>query len=124
MNDLAGLVRRAPAAGALLVVMLVSMAGLPPAVGFIGKLYLFAALADAGAWALLAVAAIGSGLGIYYYARFFGAPFTSVETDTGGETADAPALRHPALLAACALLVSLLGIYPLPLILAVGRALP
>ncbi len=67
--DLAGLVQRAPWAAAVLVVCLVSLAGLPPTGGFIGKLYLFQAALGAHRIALALVAVLTSVVSIYYYLR-------------------------------------------------------
>ena len=55
----AGLGRRAPVAGAAMVVFFLSLVGLPPLAGFVGKLLLFGAAIDAG-YAWLAVAAIAN----------------------------------------------------------------
>lgn len=154
LTDLVGLLRRWPLGGGILAFALLSLSGLPPAAGFIGKLYLFSALADAGAWALLAVAAIGSGLGVYYYARFYAAPFQGLRSDdaagaggpagtrdaaalatTGGPataaagadaastTAIGPTREHRLLTGLCAGLIAVLGVYPVPLIALVERAL-
>jgi NADH-quinone oxidoreductase subunit N len=52
-----------------LTIFLISLTGLPPTAGFIGKLYLFAALINGG-WAWLAlVGALNSVIALYYYAR-------------------------------------------------------
>jgi NADH-quinone oxidoreductase subunit N len=64
-----GLGYRAPLVGVAMAVFLVSLTGLPPTAGFIGKLYLFAALLDAR-WIWLAiVGALNSVISLYYYAR-------------------------------------------------------
>ncbi len=66
-----GLGYRAPLLGVAMAIFLVSLTGLPPTAGFIGKLYLFAALLDAR-WIWLAiVGAINSVISLYYYARVF-----------------------------------------------------
>ncbi|HET9129425.1 MAG TPA: proton-conducting transporter membrane subunit, partial [Terriglobia bacterium] len=52
-----------------MVIFFISLTGLPPTAGFIGKLYLFAALLDAR-WIWLAiVGAINSVISLYYYVR-------------------------------------------------------
>ena len=48
---------------------LVSLAGLPPTMGFIGKFYLFAAAVGAGQVGLALVGAVGAAAGVYYYLR-------------------------------------------------------
>jgi NADH-quinone oxidoreductase subunit N len=52
-----------------LTIFLVSLTALPPTAGFIGKLYLFAALLDSG-WVWLAVVAgANTVISLYYYLR-------------------------------------------------------
>ncbi|MBP1691097.1 MAG: nuoN, partial [Bacteroidetes bacterium] len=60
---------RAPFMTVALAIFLVSLTGLPPTAGFIGKLYLFAALINSG-WVWLAiVGALNSVVALYYYVR-------------------------------------------------------
>lgn len=54
---------------AAMLVFLFSLAGLPPFAGFIGKMYLFAAVVEQEMWLLALVAAGNSVIGLYYYAR-------------------------------------------------------
>ncbi len=64
-----GLGYRSPLIGVAMVIFFISLTGLPPTAGFIGKLYLFAALLDAR-WIWLAiVGAINSVISLYYYVR-------------------------------------------------------
>jgi NADH-quinone oxidoreductase subunit N len=64
-----GLGYRSPLIGVAMAIFLVSLTGLPPTAGFIGKLYLFAALLNAK-WIWLAViGAVNSVISLYYYAR-------------------------------------------------------
>jgi proton-translocating NADH-quinone oxidoreductase chain N len=69
LRDLAGLGRARPAAGAAMVAFLLSLVGVPPLAGFVGKFLLFgAALGSGFAW--LAVAAIlNSVLSLAVYLR-------------------------------------------------------
>ncbi|RPH33616.1 NADH-quinone oxidoreductase subunit N, partial [bacterium] len=69
IEDYKGLGSRAPFLTVALAIFLVSLTGLPPTAGFIGKLYLFAALINHG-WVWLAiVGALNSVIALYYYAR-------------------------------------------------------
>jgi NADH-quinone oxidoreductase subunit N len=71
IEDYKGLGPRAPFITVALAVFLVSLTGLPPTAGFIGKLYLFAALLNHG-WVWLAiVGALNSVISLYYYVRIF-----------------------------------------------------
>jgi NADH-quinone oxidoreductase subunit N len=65
----AGLVRRSPWLAALLTLFLLSLAGIPPAAGFIAKVGVFAAAADAGHWPLVLVAVLASVVGAFFYLR-------------------------------------------------------
>jgi len=69
LRDLAGLGRYAPWAGGAMVVFLISLVGIPPTAGFVGKLLLFGAAMDAGyAW-LAVVAILNSVLSLAVYLR-------------------------------------------------------
>jgi NADH-quinone oxidoreductase subunit N len=71
MEDYKGLGPRAPFITVALAIFLVSLTGLPPTAGFIGKLYLFAALLNHG-WIWLAiVGALNSVISLYYYVKVF-----------------------------------------------------
>jgi NADH-quinone oxidoreductase subunit N len=107
-HELRGLARSRPLEAMALALGLLSLAGLPAAGGFIAKIYLFTTLVEARAWALLAVTAVGSGLGFYYYARFFTAPFQS--------RAEVRSVAVPAadrtLLLVCTAAIVVLGVLP------------
>jgi NADH-quinone oxidoreductase subunit N len=75
LDDLAGLASRAPWAAWTLVACAVSLAGLPPAGGFIAKLYLFRAALGAGQTGVAIVGVLTSVVSIYYYMRLAYAPF-------------------------------------------------
>lgn len=71
IEDYKGLGPRAPFITVSLAIFLISLTGLPPTAGFIGKLYLFAALLNRG-WVWLAVVgALNSVIALYYYVRIF-----------------------------------------------------
>ena len=48
---------------------LLSLAGLPPLVGFFSKLYLFWTVAERGLYWLLLLAVVNSAVSLYYYTR-------------------------------------------------------
>jgi len=65
--DAAGLAQRDPLLAATMTVFMVSLTGIPPTLGFVGKFYLFASAVYAG-WAWLAIAGvINSAISAYYY---------------------------------------------------------
>ena len=70
--DYAGLIRSAPVTAVALTTILVSLIGLPPLAGFIGKFAIFHALVVAGGpWmiALLVIAGINTAISLIYYLR-------------------------------------------------------
>lgn len=68
LDDLAGLGFRRPLLGAAMTVFMLSLAGVPPLAGFVGKLYLFRAAIDAGFVGLTVIGVLNSVVSVYYYA--------------------------------------------------------
>jgi NADH-quinone oxidoreductase subunit N len=64
-----GLYRRSPLLAGLLTVFLLSMAGIPPAAGFIAKVGVFAAAIGAGHWELALIGVIASVVAAFFYIR-------------------------------------------------------
>ena len=69
LTDLKGLGRRHPWAGLLVLILMLSMAGIPPTVGFFAKLSVLQALVDAGLVWVAVVAVLLSVVGAFYYLR-------------------------------------------------------
>ncbi len=69
LEDLRGLFHQQPLLASLFTVALLSLAGLPLTIGFIGKFYLFSAAVGGELWWLALVMVFGSGLGMVYYLR-------------------------------------------------------
>lgn len=64
-----GLFWKQPYLAAVLTVAMLSLAGIPMTVGFIGKFYMILTAINAAYWWLLATIVIGSAIGLYYYLR-------------------------------------------------------
>jgi NADH-quinone oxidoreductase subunit N len=75
LDDLAGLFSKAPTEAVLLLVFLLSLAGIPPLAGFWGKYYIFLSLMETGHYTLAVVAVLFAVLGLYYYLRIANAAF-------------------------------------------------
>jgi len=76
LSDLSGLGRRMPVTSSMLLILLLSLMGAPPLLGFWGKLYLFASVV--GLSPLLALLAIlNSAISVAYYARVIKAMYFS-----------------------------------------------
>lgn len=108
-----GLARRHPWLAAALAIFLVSMAGLPPLVGFVGKFVVFYAAVKAKLIHLVVVAVLTSAISVYYYIRvlyvmYMAEPAPDVEPITA-PTRDLPGR---AVLILTALAVLILGVLP------------
>lgn len=68
-SDYDGLIHRAPWVAIAMLIFLLGLTGIPPTGGFVGKLYLFAAVLKAGwGWVAL-VGVLTSAISLYYYFR-------------------------------------------------------
>jgi len=109
----AGLVKRAPLVAALFVIFFLSLAGIPPTAGFIGKFFIFGAALREGYLFLAAVAIVNSVVSVFYY-------FSVVRQAFFEEAKDATPIRlAPAIafsLVASAAMVLLVAVYPEPLL--------
>lgn len=70
LNDYRGLFWQQPWLAGVLLLMLLSLAGLPFTAGFIAKFYAVAAGVADGLWVLVVALIIGSTTGLFYYLRF------------------------------------------------------
>jgi NADH-quinone oxidoreductase subunit N len=69
LADLRGLSKTHPMHTALFVILLLSLAGIPPTAGFISKYYIFLALIETGHYALAAIASAYVAVSLYFYFR-------------------------------------------------------
>jgi NADH-quinone oxidoreductase subunit N len=69
LHDFAGLWHSHPALAALMTVSLLSLGGLPPTVGFIGKWYIFSAAVSAGYYGLAIIGVLTSVISVFFYLR-------------------------------------------------------
>jgi NADH-quinone oxidoreductase subunit N len=69
IDDIAGLYFKAPTEAILMLVFLLSLAGIPPLAGFWGKYFIFLSLIQTGHYTLAAVAVLYAVVGLYYYMR-------------------------------------------------------
>jgi NADH-quinone oxidoreductase subunit N len=87
LADLSGLAATHPIMAAFLLVLLFSLAGVPPLAGFFAKFYVFLAAINAGLYALAVIGVLASVVGAYYYlmivkAMYFDEPRGSFEPMT------------------------------------------
>ncbi len=82
ISDYQGLGWRAPFAAVALSIFLLSLTGIPPFAGFIGKVYLFAALIKKEVYWLAVVGILNSVVSLYYYAGIVKKMFLEEAPDT------------------------------------------
>jgi NADH-quinone oxidoreductase subunit N len=116
IEDLNGLMKKSPWLTVMMTIFLLSLGGIPPTAGFIGKFYLFAGLIETGnPWfvRLAILAVLMSAVSLYYYIRFIRAMYIDEEQESAPVSSSIP-LRVA--LGAAAILVLLIGIFPQQLI--------
>ncbi len=106
VSDLAGLSTRRPALAWCLIVLMFSLAGIPPLFGFWGKFVVFQAAVQANLLALAAIGIAASVIGAFYYIKIVKVMFFDGSSDTTAVKGDT---AHWALLGICTLLLSPLG---------------
>ena len=79
-DDLGGLYKRSPLLALTLAVGAFGLAGIPPTIGFTGKLFLFTAAIKKDMYALVILAVINTGIAIFYYLKMVRAAYTSIDS--------------------------------------------
>jgi NADH-quinone oxidoreductase subunit N len=91
VESLTGLGSKSPFLATMLTFFLVSLAGLPPLAGFMGKYLVFSAAAQAGYYGLVILAAVTSAISLYYYLR----PVALMWFSKRGVVSELPNLSSP-----------------------------
>jgi NADH-quinone oxidoreductase subunit N len=120
IDDLAGLYQRAPVEAVLMLLFLLSLAGIPPAAGFLGKYYIFLSLIESQHYGLAALGVVYSLLGLYYYLKIANAMLMRPPIETE-KLSISFGMRCAVGITALATLV--IGIYPEPFIQGVNWSL-
>jgi NADH-quinone oxidoreductase subunit N len=109
LRDFSGLSFRQPAAAFAMLLFMLSLGGIPPTAGFMGKFWLFGAAIDSGYVWLAVIGVLNSAISLYYYIRVVVFMYLKKET-IGSEPTSSPALTLALAVAVVATLV--LGMYP------------
>lgn len=110
LRDYAGLWYSHPALAALMTVCLLSLGGLPPTAGFIGKWYIFSAAVSAGYYGLAIIGVLTSVVSVFFYLRVVVMMYMA---DREGAAVPAPVSRvGMAALALSIIAIFYLGILP------------
>ena len=120
-----GLFWHKPVLSAVMTIMMLSLAGIPMTLGFIGKFYIIAVGVQAHLWWLTGAVVVGSAIGIYYYLRVMVSLYLSAPEQLNRDTPSNWALSAGGIVVLIsAILVLVLGVYPQPLISLVQLAQP
>src|SRR5437773_1247414 len=109
LKDFSGLHVRHPFAAFAMLMFMLSLGGIPPTAGFMGKFWLFGAAIDAGYVWLAVIGVLNSAISLYYYIRIVVFMYVKKET-AGSEPVLGPSLAVALGVAVVATLV--LGLYP------------
>ncbi|NIR42961.1 MAG: NADH-quinone oxidoreductase subunit N [Gemmatimonadetes bacterium] len=110
LSDYDGLGWSRPWAAALLALFLVSLAGLPPTAGFVGKFYILRAAVEAGYLNLAILLVLTTLVSYWYYLRVIVNMYMKPSAEAREGVAWAASLRT--VLAVCAIITVLMGIFP------------
>jgi len=110
LKDLTGLFKRSPVVGFAMLCFMLSLGGIPPTAGFMGKLWLFGAAIDAGEIWLVVIAVLNSAISAYYYLRVVVFMWINEDEPAGSPIAIGPAMAVALGVALFGTVV--LGLYP------------
>lgn len=114
IDDLRGLMKKNPGHAIWMLIFLLSLAGIPPTAGFIGKYFIFLALIEAGRYVLAVIATLYVAVAIYYYFRLVKSMFVEDGEREMPPLATSFGTRVALVLAGAATLV--IGVYPEPFV--------
>ena len=110
-----GLIWRRPWLGGVFAAMLLSLAGIPLTMGFIGKFYAIAGGVSAAMWPAVIALIVGSVIGLFYYLRVIVAICTPAPEGATAYAGTVPMVGGATLVALTLMLLGL-GVYPTPLV--------
>jgi NADH-quinone oxidoreductase subunit N len=109
LRDFAGLWRARPALAGLMTIFLLSLGGIPPTAGFIGKWYIFSAAIQEGHYGLAIIGVLTSVVSVFFYLRIVVMMYMTEGTEIPRPRVPAAAMAGLALAVAA---VFYLGILP------------
>jgi NADH-quinone oxidoreductase subunit N len=112
LKDLSGLLSRQPFAAVAMLFFMLSLGGIPPTAGFMGKFWVFSAAIDSGYVWLAVIGVVNSAISLYYYLRIVVFMFMKNEA-AGSKPVMAPGVAAALTFALFGTI--LLGVYPRPL---------
>jgi NADH-quinone oxidoreductase subunit N len=110
LQDLTGLYASRPGAALAMLLFMISLGGIPPTAGFMGKLWLFGAAVDAGYIWLAVIGVANSAVSLYYYLRVV--VYMWIAEADGSRAPSAMPRFLTAAIALCVAGTLLFGLYP------------
>ena len=120
LDDMAGLYQRAPVEATLMLLFLLSLAGIPPAAGFLGKYYIFLSLIESQHYGLASLGVLYSLFGLYYYLKIANSMLMRSPMETGRLPVS---IGMRCAVGVTALATIVIGVYPEPFIRSVNWSL-
>jgi len=120
MDDIAGLMQKSPGYALLMLIFLLSLAGIPPTAGFLGKYYIFLSLIETHHYALAVIGTLYVAVAIYYYFRIVRSIFVRDLTE---QAPLSTSLGLRVALGITGVLTLAIGIYPEPFLKLAGTSL-
>ena len=120
MVDIAGLMQKSPGFALLMLIFLLSLAGIPPTAGFLGKYYIFLSLIETHHYTLAVIGTLYVAVAIYYYFRIVRSMFVRDLTEPAPLSTS---LGLRVALAVSGILTLGIGIYPEPFLRLAGTSL-
>ncbi len=121
ISDLRGLGRAYPVVGIAFILFALSLIGIPPTAGFIGKLFLFGAAIEGEFYWLAVIGILNSAISLYYYFKVATVMFME-EAPEAMPLSFSPFLKVGLLVMSVATLA--IGLYPEPIIRAATSSIP
>lgn len=119
LRDFSGLARRRPAVAIAMLIFLLSLAGIPPTIGFWGKFYVFLAAIQAHLYWLAVAGVVNVVISLVYYARILVRMFMR---EREVEVSDVRSLPLNIAVGASAVATIALGIFPQAILTAIERS--
>ncbi len=113
LDDLSGLAKKHPWKAFAMTVFMLSLAGLPPTVGFMSKFFVFSSAISGKLYALVVVAVLGSAISLFYYLRVIVRMYMSSPVASAAEL---PVNRSP--------LLTLISVVSVTAAILLGTVLP
>jgi len=115
LTDYQGLFWRNPALASVMIIVLLSLAGIPLTAGFIGKFYIFTTGIEGQLWFLITMLVIGSAIGLYYYLRLIYTMLQAAPGIKNDPASNTLPMGTRVLMIVVVLAIIWLGVYPMPL---------